>query len=95
MVCSVHVSNISVINQNNVSLNRVNLHLVSKQQTELCCKFFILSFLCELCMRSSSTLTNFSQFFRCTDKKLPTKLMDADNIHKIEEVTPSTGMVGT
>eukprot|EP00614_Pseudopedinella_elastica_P015119 CAMPEP_0172582226 /NCGR_PEP_ID=MMETSP1068-20121228/1693_1 /TAXON_ID=35684 /ORGANISM="Pseudopedinella elastica, Strain CCMP716" /LENGTH=237 /DNA_ID=CAMNT_0013375523 /DNA_START=76 /DNA_END=789 /DNA_ORIENTATION=+ len=29
----------------------------------------------------------------CTDKKLPTKLMDADEIHKCEEVTPSTGMV--
>jgi len=29
----------------------------------------------------------------CTDKKLPTKLMDAEQIHKCEEVTPATGMV--
>jgi len=29
----------------------------------------------------------------CTDKKLPTKLMDASDIHKVEEITPSCGMV--
>jgi hypothetical protein len=32
---------------------------------------------------------------RCTDKKLPTKLMDAEQIHKCEEVTSATGMVSS
>merc|ERR1719198_1808612 len=29
----------------------------------------------------------------CTDKKLPTALIDGAKVHKVEEITPSCGMV--